>query len=86
MSLINSKTCHCCNGTGRESTQNEDMSLAFAMRELRVKANISGRKMAQRLGINEAYVSMLETGKRRFTLKLIEGYKKSCGVRGITLV
>jgi ribosome-binding protein aMBF1 (putative translation factor) len=78
MSVINSKTCHCCNGTGRESTYTEDLALACAMRELRVNAGISGRALARNLGVKEAYVSMLESGKRRFTIKLLEGYRKHC--------
>lgn len=62
------KPCHCCFGTGRECDMKHFGKL---MRQHRVLAGISLRKMAAAVGITPSFLSNLENGKRRWTLSVI---------------
>ena len=69
---MKSKPCHCCDGSGSETSQ---VAIGHTMRCLRLKKLIGLRVMADRMGISHAFLTLLEQGKRNWTAKLIQDFK-----------
>jgi transcriptional regulator with XRE-family HTH domain len=56
--------CHCCNGSGVEKNHK---TLGQSMRNSRIKAGLSLRKMAKKIGISFSFLAQLERGNRHWT-------------------
>lgn len=52
-----------------------------AMRELRVKAGLSLRDIAERSGLSHSFISDLEKGRRNWTVAHAMAYEKAIGKR-----
>ena len=50
--------------------QNKDFTHGRMLKEIRRNLNISQKKLSEKLGISRGYVSEIETGNRRPSLKL----------------
>jgi transcriptional regulator with XRE-family HTH domain len=53
----------------------------FALRSLRVEAELTQRVIAERLSVHQSFVSMLERGKKTPTLKMVAAFADACGYR-----
>lgn len=68
------ETCKHCNGTGKQIDQR---ALGQEMRDKRLKAKISLRKMAELIGIKAPYLSDLERGNRKWKEDKLALFKKN---------
>ena len=65
-------TCRLCGGSGAIPS---DVVRGAALRDQRMKAGVKMDALAVRMGVRASYVSMLENGKRKWTVELIARYK-----------
>lgn len=56
--------CRCCRGSGVEKNHK---TLGQSMRNSRIKAGLSMRKMAKKIGISFSFLAQLEKGNRHWT-------------------
>lgn len=63
--------CRKCKGTGRLADQRD---LGQQMMELRLRYNVSLRRVAEVMKLSPAYLSDLENGKRTWNKDLIERF------------
>ena len=49
----------------------------MSLKEIRIKKKISRKKLAEQSNISEAYLSMLENGKRKPTIEVINNIAKA---------
>ena len=68
------KTCSRCDGTGLEY---DNPDFAENARQQRRMAEISLRKLAVEMKVSVGYLSELERGKRKPSLKIQENFEKS---------
>ena len=57
------KPCRCCDGSGHES---DDVKLGRTLSGLRLRAGLSLRKMASRMGVSHSFLCQLEHGDRHW--------------------
>ena len=69
------KTCHCCNGSGKEW---DDVSIGARLKSIRTKAGISQKDMAKALSISPSMLVFLEKGLRRWTMGMIHKVEEVC--------
>jgi len=68
------KKCPKCNGTGQVL---DAVEVGAYFKVHRRDSRISLREVAKRLNISAAYCSDLEQGRRRWSLELMERYRKA---------
>ncbi len=71
---VPTRSCSHCGGTGREM---DPVAIGKQLRELRQKAGMSLRTVADRLGFTAPYISDLERGNRSFTQELAAKYREA---------
>jgi hypothetical protein len=63
MASMSNKSCHCCQGTGKERDR---IKHGRALSGLRLRAGISLRGMARTMGISHTYLWQMERGLRNW--------------------
>lgn len=71
---MKAKPCERCNGTGFQMDQQQ---VGKSMRRLREGAGRTLHEVATAMGVQQAYVSHLELGRRPWTATLINRFKKA---------
>lgn len=66
--------CHCCHGSGQER---DDAVIGRSLSGLRLRAGVSLREQARRMGISHPYLCQLEKGRRAWSVRLMEKYRGS---------
>ena len=69
--VMKNKPCHCCAGSGEET---DDVKTGRALSGIRLRAGITLREHARRMGISHTYLWQLENGKRSWTTELKKNY------------
>jgi transcriptional regulator with XRE-family HTH domain len=64
----------------RTSMKNDITKFGKALREIRLKKNLSQGDIADKLGVHRSYISGLERGKRNPSLLTIKKMAKAIGV------
>ena len=68
------KPCKYCGGTG---TSPDTTETGIEMRELRIKHGLTQRDLAKRMNVTVQYVCLMEKGKRNWTPKAIEKFRRA---------
>lgn len=63
----------------RTASQRDAMAICTKLKQLRVKATLSQRQVAERLGIDQSTVSRIENGKENLSLEELFLYARACG-------
>lgn len=71
--MLAKRQCRKCGGTGKEL---DPTGVGLEMRTARIKANVSLRDMAKRMGMSPPYLSDLELGRRDWTEEKIAKFKR----------
>jgi transcriptional regulator with XRE-family HTH domain len=58
-----------------------DLKLSAKLRELRKKAGLTQKEVAERLGVRRSYISQLETDPRNLTIKTLIRFGRAVGAR-----
>ena len=68
------KACPKCNGTGKVL---DDAEVGLSMKRKRIKAKVSLRDQADRMGYSAMFVCDLEKGRRKWHKDLMQAYRNA---------
>lgn len=67
--------------------QQAQMDLIIALYQARKKAGLTQKQLAEKLGMKQAYIAQIETGKKNITFSTLTKYAIACGKKvAITLL
>jgi predicted transcriptional regulator len=72
---VNTIACSHCKGTGRQLSP---VAVGKAMRVLRKRCNKTIIEVAEAMKVDNAYISLLENGKRQWNADLIRRFRDAC--------
>lgn len=64
----------------------KDISIGKKIRALRHKAELTQERLAEKIGVSTTHVGLVETGKRRMSLKTLQKVAKVLGVKTKDLI
>lgn len=64
--------CRYCHGTGTESSDT-----GARMRRLRLQKQLTMMEVAERMGISQGHLSLMEQGKRRWSSEMVDSFRRA---------